>query len=233
MAGSQALSQGPGLAPAWVPSPSSPVSVCLSAETCPQLAVPANGRKLGRSARVGHDVHFVCDAGFRLVGSETRTCRRDRTWGGTQPSCRSEVARARGRLLHRPAPGHGTVPGAAQRPPRWAPGLRPGRAGGQEGAGISFSSSPALVSWYLSAPSPQVLMTVPATHVQTAGPAWMATRATRACAHGVGREPAARAPSTPVGALRPILSSTGAQIRAAPYIPSFPGGDTTSSPQTG
>uniref|UniRef100_A0A8B9ZVE1 Fibulin 7 n=1 Tax=Anas zonorhyncha TaxID=75864 RepID=A0A8B9ZVE1_9AVES len=61
----------------WVPSPSSP------------LAVPANGRKLGRSARVGHDVHFVCDAGFRLVGSETRTCRRDRTWGGTQPSCRS------------------------------------------------------------------------------------------------------------------------------------------------
>ncbi|XP_068549926.1 fibulin-7-like isoform X2 [Anas acuta] len=58
-------------------------------ETCPQLAVPANGRKLGRSARVGHDVHFVCDAGFRLVGSETRTCRRDRTWGGTQPFCRS------------------------------------------------------------------------------------------------------------------------------------------------
>lgn len=216
-----------------MPSPSSPVSVCLSAETCPQLAVPANGRKLGRSARVGHDVHFVCDAGFRLVGSETRTCRRDRTWGGTQPSCRSEVARARGRLLHRPAPGHGTAPGAAQRPPRWAPGLRPGGAGWQEGAGIGFSSSPALVSWYLSAPSPQVLMTVPATHVQTAGPVWMATRATRACAHGVGREPAARAPSTPVGAPRPILSSTGAQIRAAPYIPSFPGGDTTSSLQTG
>uniref|UniRef100_A0A8B9BGZ1 Fibulin 7 n=1 Tax=Anser brachyrhynchus TaxID=132585 RepID=A0A8B9BGZ1_9AVES len=69
--------------------PSSPMSVCLSAETCPQLAVPANGRKLGRSVRVGHDVHFVCDAGFRLVGSETRTCRRDRTWGGTQPFCRS------------------------------------------------------------------------------------------------------------------------------------------------
>uniref|UniRef100_A0A8B9EP87 Fibulin 7 n=1 Tax=Anser cygnoides TaxID=8845 RepID=A0A8B9EP87_ANSCY len=57
--------------------------------TCPQLAVPANGRKLGRSVRVGHDVHFVCDAGFWLVGSETRTCRRDRTWGGTQPFCRS------------------------------------------------------------------------------------------------------------------------------------------------
>ncbi|NXL50329.1 FBLN7 protein, partial [Podilymbus podiceps] len=58
-------------------------------ETCPQLAVPLNGRMLGRSARVGHDVHFVCGAGFRLVGSETRTCRHNRTWSGTQPFCRS------------------------------------------------------------------------------------------------------------------------------------------------
>uniref|UniRef100_A0A8C9G8C8 Fibulin 7 n=1 Tax=Pavo cristatus TaxID=9049 RepID=A0A8C9G8C8_PAVCR len=67
----------------------SPVSICPSADTCPQLAVPLNGRKLGRSARVGHDVHFICNAGFRLVGSESRTCRRDRTWSGTQPFCRS------------------------------------------------------------------------------------------------------------------------------------------------
>uniref|UniRef100_A0A8D0FB75 Fibulin 7 n=1 Tax=Strix occidentalis caurina TaxID=311401 RepID=A0A8D0FB75_STROC len=65
--------------------------VCLSAETCPQPVVPLNGRMLGRSTRVGHDVHFVCDAGFRLVGSETRACRHDRTWSGTQPFCRSEV----------------------------------------------------------------------------------------------------------------------------------------------
>uniref|UniRef100_A0A672TQZ6 Fibulin 7 n=1 Tax=Strigops habroptila TaxID=2489341 RepID=A0A672TQZ6_STRHB len=41
-----------------------------------------------RSVQVGHDVHFVCDAGFRLVGSKTRTCRQDCTWSGTQPSCR-------------------------------------------------------------------------------------------------------------------------------------------------
>ncbi|NWU71369.1 FBLN7 protein, partial [Pterocles burchelli] len=58
-------------------------------ETCPQLVVPLNGRMLGRSLRVGHNVHFVCDAGFRLVGSETRACRQDRTWSGIQPSCRS------------------------------------------------------------------------------------------------------------------------------------------------
>ncbi|KAM9626067.1 fibulin-7-like [Morphnus guianensis] len=58
-------------------------------ETCPQPVVPLNGRMLGRSVRVGHDVHFICDAGFRLVGSETRTCRHDHTWSGTQPFCRS------------------------------------------------------------------------------------------------------------------------------------------------
>ncbi|NXK87177.1 FBLN7 protein, partial [Formicarius rufipectus] len=58
-------------------------------ETCPQLAVPLNGRMLGRSVRIGHDVHFVCDTGFQLVGSETRTCRHNRTWSGTQPFCRS------------------------------------------------------------------------------------------------------------------------------------------------
>uniref|UniRef100_A0A8C8B5R9 Fibulin 7 n=1 Tax=Otus sunia TaxID=257818 RepID=A0A8C8B5R9_9STRI len=60
-----------------------------SLETCPQPVVPLNGRMLGRSTRVGHDVHFVCDVGFRLVGSETRACRHDRTWSGTQPFCRS------------------------------------------------------------------------------------------------------------------------------------------------
>uniref|UniRef100_A0A8C5TP04 FBLN7 protein n=1 Tax=Malurus cyaneus samueli TaxID=2593467 RepID=A0A8C5TP04_9PASS len=57
--------------------------------TCPQLAVPLNGRMLGRSLRVGHEVHFVCDSGFRLLGSETRACRHNRTWSGTQPFCRS------------------------------------------------------------------------------------------------------------------------------------------------
>ncbi|KFQ52881.1 Fibulin-7, partial [Pelecanus crispus] len=58
-------------------------------ETCPQPVVPMNGRMLGWSMRVGHDVHFICDAGFRLVGSETRPCRHNRTWSGTQPFCRS------------------------------------------------------------------------------------------------------------------------------------------------
>uniref|UniRef100_A0A8C9MS06 Fibulin 7 n=1 Tax=Serinus canaria TaxID=9135 RepID=A0A8C9MS06_SERCA len=61
----------------------------LQRPICPQLAVPLNGRMLGRTLRVGHEVHFICDTGFRLVGSETRACRHNRTWSGTQPFCRS------------------------------------------------------------------------------------------------------------------------------------------------
>uniref|UniRef100_A0A7M4DVD3 Fibulin-7-like n=1 Tax=Crocodylus porosus TaxID=8502 RepID=A0A7M4DVD3_CROPO len=57
--------------------------------SCPHLAVPMNGRKLGRKALVGHEVHFLCDAGFHLVGSETRTCLDNRTWSGQQPFCKS------------------------------------------------------------------------------------------------------------------------------------------------
>lgn len=63
---------------------------CVS-DSCPHLAVPMNGRKLGRKSLVGHEVHFLCDAGFHLVGSETRTCLDNRTWSGQQPFCKSEV----------------------------------------------------------------------------------------------------------------------------------------------
>lgn len=75
-----------------------PTHACLSTEMCPQLAAPPNGRMLGRSLRVGHEVHFICDAGFRLVGSETRACRHNRTWSGTQPFCRSEVEQGWGAM---------------------------------------------------------------------------------------------------------------------------------------
>lgn len=121
--------------------------VCLSAETCPQPVVPLNGRMLGRSMRVGHDVHFVCDAGFRLVGSETRACRHDRTWSGTQPFCRSEVewgwgatgsALPRGSSVTQAAGSHRSAPlaagRAAQRLQQWA--LRLGSRVGQECAGV-------------------------------------------------------------------------------------------------
>uniref|UniRef100_A0A8B9S6K3 Uncharacterized protein n=1 Tax=Apteryx owenii TaxID=8824 RepID=A0A8B9S6K3_APTOW len=40
-------------------------------------------QKLGQSMWMGHDIHFVCDIGFWLVGSESHTCRHDYTWSST------------------------------------------------------------------------------------------------------------------------------------------------------
>eukprot|EP00064_Thunnus_orientalis_P003724 superscaffoldBa00000316_g3735 len=56
--------------------------------TCPKLDAPINGRKLGRSHSMGHEVHFLCDPGYELVGSESRVCQESLTWSGQQPTCR-------------------------------------------------------------------------------------------------------------------------------------------------
>ncbi|CAJ1048778.1 fibulin-7-like [Xyrichtys novacula] len=56
--------------------------------TCPKLEAPFNGRKLGKSHSVGHEVHFLCDPGYELVGSESRVCQESLTWSGQQSSCR-------------------------------------------------------------------------------------------------------------------------------------------------
>ncbi|XP_054626962.1 fibulin-7 isoform X2 [Dunckerocampus dactyliophorus] len=56
--------------------------------TCPKPDVPVNGRKLGKSHTVGHEVHFLCDPGYELVGSESRVCQESLSWSGQQAACR-------------------------------------------------------------------------------------------------------------------------------------------------
>ncbi|XP_077088633.1 fibulin-7 [Siphateles boraxobius] len=56
--------------------------------TCPDLEPPVNGRKLGKTLLAGHEVHFICDAGFQLLGSETRHCKDSLSWSGHQPVCK-------------------------------------------------------------------------------------------------------------------------------------------------
>ncbi len=58
--------------------------------TCPKLDAPSNGRKLGKSHGVGHEVHFLCDPGYELAGSESRVCQESLTWSGQQTTCRGE-----------------------------------------------------------------------------------------------------------------------------------------------
>lgn len=58
--------------------------------TCPKLDVPINGRKLGKSHSVGHEVHVLCDPGYELVGSESRFCQESLSWSGHQATCRGK-----------------------------------------------------------------------------------------------------------------------------------------------
>ncbi|XP_069511194.1 fibulin-7-like isoform X2 [Ambystoma mexicanum] len=68
-----------------------------SKKTCPALGTPANGKKLGKKAAVGHEIHFLCAPGFQLLGSESRMCLENRTWSGQQPTCKPEVSGAQTR----------------------------------------------------------------------------------------------------------------------------------------
>uniref|UniRef100_A0A8K9UV22 EGF-like domain-containing protein n=1 Tax=Oncorhynchus mykiss TaxID=8022 RepID=A0A8K9UV22_ONCMY len=42
--------------------------------------------KLGKAQNPGHEVHFLCDAGYELVGAEFRMCQESLTWSGQQPT---------------------------------------------------------------------------------------------------------------------------------------------------
>ncbi|XP_019625813.1 PREDICTED: LOW QUALITY PROTEIN: sushi, von Willebrand factor type A, EGF and pentraxin domain-containing protein 1-like [Branchiostoma belcheri] len=54
---------------------------------CPLLPVIDHGVSTG-GRLFGDSVTFSCLPGFTLQGNQTRLCRADQTWSGTQPSCR-------------------------------------------------------------------------------------------------------------------------------------------------
>ncbi|XP_043937280.1 fibulin-7-like [Protopterus annectens] len=58
-------------------------------ETCPKLGAPTNGKKFGNKFLIGHEVHFTCDPGFQLIGSESLVCKDDRSWSEQQPFCKN------------------------------------------------------------------------------------------------------------------------------------------------
>ncbi|KAM8946282.1 fibulin-7-like [Pelodytes ibericus] len=61
-------------------------------ETCPRLKPPRHGRLLGAKVKLGHEVHFLCEPGFQLLGSESRTCLDNQTWSGQAASCTAQSA---------------------------------------------------------------------------------------------------------------------------------------------
>jgi CUB/sushi domain-containing protein len=60
-----------------------------SAVDCGSLSAPENGAVyFYPGTTFTSTASFVCRRGFRLVGSETRTCQADGSWSGVQPVCK-------------------------------------------------------------------------------------------------------------------------------------------------
>lgn len=59
---------------------------CYGAD-CGQLSPPENGWMSGSKTSYPHNVSFTCRSGFLLVGSSQRTCLRNGTWSGEEPTC--------------------------------------------------------------------------------------------------------------------------------------------------
>ena len=54
---------------------------------CPALVAPINGAVTWTSLTVGGVATYVCDDGFELEGSMTRTCESSGMWSGEEPMC--------------------------------------------------------------------------------------------------------------------------------------------------
>ena len=60
---------------------------CIGNE-CPILDNPANGMvKYTGGRSVGAEVWYICNSGYRLVGSESRKCGDNLLWSGNAPKC--------------------------------------------------------------------------------------------------------------------------------------------------
>ncbi|XP_023646214.1 fibulin-7 [Paramormyrops kingsleyae] len=57
--------------------------------SCPLLETPPNGRKLGKALGVGNEVHFLCEPGYELLGTESRVCMESLSWSGQPALCRN------------------------------------------------------------------------------------------------------------------------------------------------
>jgi CUB/sushi domain-containing protein len=64
---------------------------CVSlALDCGDPGTPANGQKIDSNYTFPNSLRYVCDRGFRLVGSSRRDCQTNGLWSGTSASCISE-----------------------------------------------------------------------------------------------------------------------------------------------
>lgn len=59
----------------------------LAAVDCGSLPNPPNGLVVAPVTTFGNSASYSCNLGFILVGDETRLCRSDGRWSGSEPTC--------------------------------------------------------------------------------------------------------------------------------------------------
>lgn len=59
----------------------------FSVINCGDPGVVSNGRRSGNSFTYNNVITYTCNNGYRISGSETRTCQTDGSWNGIQPQC--------------------------------------------------------------------------------------------------------------------------------------------------
>ena len=59
-------------------------------QDCPVPAPIANGEIQGTVHAVGSKITYICNSGYELNGSKTRTCGTNRQWSPAAPTCTSK-----------------------------------------------------------------------------------------------------------------------------------------------
>ena len=57
---------------------------------CPELTNPTNGFVAFTMSRIAI---YICNSGYQLVGSNSRTCQDNRQWSGIEPYCEEGTAK--------------------------------------------------------------------------------------------------------------------------------------------
>ena len=68
----------------------------LIGKRCSVLAPPQQGIVSSSDNLCGQNVTFSCNAGYRLLGSNSRVCGEDSQWSATQPICEGNVIQSIG-----------------------------------------------------------------------------------------------------------------------------------------
>ncbi|CAI9582520.1 unnamed protein product [Staurois parvus] len=56
---------------------------------CPNPGIPIGASKVGISYGIENKVTYQCQYGHKMFGSETRECKENKRWSGSEPSCRT------------------------------------------------------------------------------------------------------------------------------------------------